>query len=314
MLMLTVKNLDLQAQEYAMQNAIDFLLDNYVLILQQIDASDLTIKKYLSDVKLFTDFLKTEGLSVVTYRNYKKHLKALQSISTKTKNGKLISAKVLLKELFAKGFLKIDITANVKGFKISQEHVRDGLNAEEVKRSKEVIDNIQNPEKRTKLQAMFYLLAFQGLRQFEMAALTIEDLKLADDFIFVTGKGRDDKERIDLHPKTKEALKGYLESSGKKSGHLFTSESNNSKAKAEAISTRALRMIFSDIFKAAHIENRSLHGFRHFFVTTFLEVLNGDMLTTQKFSRHKSVQAVKMYDDRMKKKDLLPTFYKAFNV
>ena len=312
--MLTVINTDIQTQHNAMNQAVDFLLSNYDLIIKQIDANDKTIKKYLSDVKLFIEFIKKEGLSIDTYRNYKKYLKELQTIATKTKNGKLISAKVLLKELFAKGFLKIDITANVKGFKISQEHVKDGLNAEEVQRCKQVIDGIHNSEKKVKLTAMFYLLAFQGLRQFELAALTSEDVKLSDDYILVIGKGRDDKERIDLHPATKTALKNYLDSTGIKSGYLFTSSSNNSKGKSEAISTRALRMIFSDIFSAANIEGRSLHGFRHYFVTTFLEAVNGDILTTQRFSRHKSLQAVKMYDDRKKKKDLLPTFYNAFAV
>jgi integrase len=96
--------------------------------------------------------------------------------------------------------------------------------------------------------------------------------------------------------------------------YIFSSASNNGKLKNNALSTRALRMIFSEIFKAANIENRSLHGFRHYFVTTFLDAMNGDILTTQKFSRHRSVQAVKMYDDRKKKKDLLPAFYKAFDV
>jgi integrase/recombinase XerC len=313
--MLTIIENNLQtSQTDKMNQAVNFLIDNAEYIISQIDASDKTIKKYQTDVKLFIEFINQSGISIDTFRQYKKHLKELQSISVKTKNGKLVAAKVLLKEVIAKGFFPTDITSNVKGFKISQEHVKDGLNAEEVKRCKDVIDSIHNTEKRTKLQAMFYLFAFQGLRQFELAALTIEDLKLSDDFILVTGKGRDDKERIDLHPKTKEALQNYLTSTGKKSGFIFTSESNNSKAKAEGISTRALRMIFSDIFKAANIENRSLHGFRHYFVTTFLEAVNGDILTTQRFSRHKSITAVKMYDDRKKKKELLPMFYKAFAV
>jgi integrase len=312
--MLTVINQNLTSGTDQMNQAVNFLIDNAELIIKQIDANDKTIKKYITDVKLFIDFIQMSGLSIDTFRQYKKYLKELQTIATKTKNGKLVAAKVLLKELQAKGFFPIDITANVKGFKITQEHVKDGLNAKEVKRCKDVIDGIQSTEKRAKLQAMFYLLAFQGLRQFELAALTVEDLKLSDDFILVQGKGRDDKERIDLHPKTKEALQTYLTSTGKKSGFIFISDSNNSKTKAEAISTRALRMIFSDIFSAANIENRSLHGFRHYFVTTFLEAVNGDILTTQRFSRHKSITAVKMYDDRKKKKELLPMFYKAFAV
>ena len=313
--MLTVIENNLQtSQTDEMNDYVNYLIDNAELIINEIDANVKTIKKYQSDVKLFIEFIQSSGISIDTFRQYKKYLQSLQSIKVKTKNCKFIAAKVLLKEVNAKEVFPKDITLNVKGFKISQEHVKDGLNAEEVKRCKDIIDSIHNVEKRTKLEAMFYLLAFQGLRQFELAALTVDDVKLSDNVILVTGKGRDDKEKIDLHPKTKEALQKYVISTGKKSGFIFTSESNNSKAKAEAISTRALRMIFSDIFKAAKIENRSLHGFRHYFVTTFLEAVNGDILTTQRFSRHKSITAVKMYDDRKKKKELLPTFFKAFAV
>ena len=199
----------------AMTKAVEFLMLNYELIIQGIDAHDKTIKKYLSDLKLFIDFIEQEGLSIDTYRNYKKMLKAMTTIATKTKNGKLVAAKVLLKELFAKGFLKIDITANVKGFKITQEHVKDGLTAKDVDNIKRIIDTTNDNLKKHKLQAIFFLLAFQGLRQFEVCALTVEDCKLADDTIFVTGKGRDDKERIDLHPDTKAALQKYINVSEK---------------------------------------------------------------------------------------------------
>ena len=287
-----------------------FLSMNYKGILEQIDASEKTIKKYKSDAFLFISFLEGDRFDIDTFRRYKKYLKQIDTISTKTKNCKLIAAKVLLKELFAKGLLKIDLTTNVKNFRIRQDHVKDGFTKEEVSPINGQIDKENDNFKRSRLQAIFTLLAFQGLRQFEVVSLKVEDLKLQDNCLFVLGKGRDDKERIDLHPKTKNALENYLKESGKKSGFLFTSLSNNSKGKQ--ITTRGLRKTFNAIFKASGVFEKTLHGFRHFFVTTFLEITNGDILTTQKFSRHKSLQAVKMYDDRKKKKELLPTFYAAF--
>lgn len=287
-----------------------FLSLNFKNILDQIDASDKTIKKYKSDARLFIQFLEGDRFDIDTFRRYKKYLKQLDTIATKTKNCKLIAAKVILKEIFAKGLLKVDLTANVKSFRISQEHVKDGFTKKEVNTIKGQIDKEFDNVKRSRLQAIFALLAYQGLRQFEVISLKVDDLKLQDDCLFVVGKGRDDKERIDLHPKTKKALESYLVETGKKSGFLFTSLSNNSKG--QQLSTRGLRKTFKAIFKAAGVLDKSLHGFRHFFVTTFLEITKGDILTTQKFSRHKSLQAVKMYDDRKNKKEQLPMFYAAF--
>ncbi len=101
--------------------------------------------------------------------------------------------------------------------------------------------------------------------------------------------------------------------SGKKSGYLFTSISRAAKGN-NALTERAIRKTFTDIFQKAGLpEGRSVHGLRHFFVTRMLEATSGDLLTVQKFSRHKSLNSVKVYDDRNRKKDLLPTFYQAFN-
>jgi integrase len=182
-----------------------------------------------------------------------------------------------------------------------------------VKKVKAVITEEADTMKRTRMIALYSLLALQGLRQFEAVALTVEDLRLNDRIAFVRGKGRDDKERIDLHPETVSALEDYLQTSGKKSGFLFTSISRATKGSTDPLTERAVRKLFAAIFQKAGLpEGRSVHGFRHFFVSQILEVTSGDLLTVQKFSRHKSLQAIKFYDDRKRKAELLPMFYNAF--
>lgn len=293
--------------------ATGFLLSNFEAILDNIDASPLTRRKYKTDALLFVDFVAKDGLHLNSFRQFKDQLDRRADISVKTKNGKLIAAKRLLSELYHRyRLLKVDLSAGVKLFRVASEHTKDGLTAEEVDQVKAVIDRITDKSKRLRLQAIFYLLAFQGLRQFEVSQLTVEDLRLADLVAFVRGKGKDAKERIDLHPATAEALTAYLTATGAKSGFLFPG------ASGQALTTRQLRKLFTcqqyGLFRKAGLSaDRSLHGFRHFFVTRFLEATSGDVLTVQQFSRHKSLQALKMYDDRKKKKELLPTFYQAFN-
>lgn len=296
------------------EQATSFLLQNFERVIDQLDCNAKTRTKYKSDAKLFISFVSEDGLHLNTFRSFKKRLEAMTSISTKTKRLKLTAAKRLLQEMKDRyNIFSVDLTSGTKNFKVSAEHVKDGLTKAEVKAVKAVILKEADAFKRSRLLAMFSLLALQGLRQFEVTALKVEDLKLDDSTAFVVGKGRDDRERIDLHPETVSALKDYLQASGKKSGFLFTSISRAAKSDSIALTERGIRKVFSGLFQKAGLpEGKSVHGFRHFFVSQILEVTSGDLLTVQKFSRHKSLQAVKFYDDRKRKAELLPMYYQAF--
>lgn len=303
-----------QEQQPSSQNGPDvvaFIIDNYAELINQLDISSLSRLKYKKDAAAFIDFVRINGLNLNTFRQYKQHLQALNTIATKTKNYKLVAAKALLKELHARyRLLSVDLTAGVKCFNVNQGHVKDGLSAEEVKAVKDYIDGCKDEAKKARLSALFHLLAFQGLRQFEVCALTVEDLRLNDSQLLVKGKGRDDKEAVDLHPATLKALQDYLSAFNVRSGHLFFSVSRN---KSEKLSERSVRRLFADLFASVGIDaSRSVHGFRHYFVTAMLTSKSFDLFEIQKFSRHKSVQTLQKYDDRKKKRELLPVFYSCF--
>lgn len=293
------------------QEPVAFIIDNYAEIIDQLDISALSRLKYKKDAAAFIDYVKSNGLHLNTFRQYKKHLQALTTVSTKTKNYKLVAAKALLKELHARyRLLSVDLTAGVKCFTVNQAHTKDGLSVDEVKAVKDYIDSCPDAAKKARLSALFHLLAFQGLRQFEACGLTVEDLRLNDKQLLVKGKGRDDKEAIDLHPATVEALQSYLSAFNIRSGHLFFSVSRN---KSEKLSERSVRRLFGELFASVGIDaSRSVHGFRHYFVTAMLESKTFDLFEIQKFSRHKSVQTLQKYDDRKKKRELLPAFYSCF--
>jgi len=288
---------------------VDFIELNFESIYNSMDINTNSKRTYLSNGKDFLVWIKTNGLNINTFRNYKEHLRQRTDIGAKSKNYKLASAKMLLDLLHAHYRLLPDLTKGVKGFKISSEHVKDGLDIIEVKRISAHINGITNEIKRTRLNAMFSLLTLQGLRQFEICNASIEDLKLNDRTMQIRGKGSDDKVQIDLHPDTVKALKEYLTISHKKSGFLFTSEKGTTTG--ERLNERGFRKIFDCVFNALDID-RSTHGFRHFFVTRMLEATNGNIGVVKQFSRHKTIQAVMFYDDRKKKKEMLPTYHTAF--
>ena len=126
--------------------------------------------------------------------------------------------------------------------------------------------------------------------------------------MMVHGKGRDDYELIDLHPHCVEVLNKYLQATKKKSGPLFTSDSNNSKNKR--LTTRSIRQIVKK-FMIKNDVKKFVHGFRHFFTTKLIAELD-DLLIVQEFTRHKSLEMLQIYNDRIRKQEELPKYYNTF--
>lgn len=295
-----------------------FLIGNYENILRQIPRKKTTINTYIKDGKDFIEFVQDNGLNFNTLRHFRQHLELRTDIAPKTKNKKLTVARRLLQELYGHyQLLERDISRGAQNFSIEKGHVKDGINANEIEKVKVYINSIVDHKKQSRLKAMFCLLAFQGLRQFEVCELEVKDLNLYDNTARVQGKGSDDKKLINLHPLTTEAIKEYQKNFKRKDGKLFFSVSEINKTDSKKpLSTAAIRFIWNDkksgVLAKAGVINRSVHGFRHFFVTRMLEATNGDILSVMKFSRHKSFEAVKAYDDRQHEKRLLPVYHSAF--
>lgn len=288
----------------------DFIVLNYESIINSMDISERSKETYHSNGKSFLDFIQSNDFNIDVYRNFKANLLRLKDLSIEAKKQKLITAKAILKNLHGhRRILTIDLTEGTKGIKTETGHKKDGLDNSEVVAVKNYIDSISDSRRRTRLKCMFSLLTLQGLRQFEMCNALIEDFNPNDGILKVIGKGNQDKKIIDLHPLSIIAINDYLTATGKKSGYFFTSEKGTTKG--ERLTERGFRKIFDAVFDASHVD-RTAHGFRHFFVTTMLEATNGNTGIVMKFSRHKSVQALMMYDDRRLKKEHNETYYKAF--
>jgi len=279
-------------------------------VFDLIDVAESTRNDYKYYIQKCLEFIKQRGLNVNSYVEYKRYLSGRNDLAVASKNKYLYTARVFLKELNRLGVIPTDITQNIKGFKQTKKHRRTGLNDEEIERLTEKIKLLDKSPKNSRLKAIISLLLFQGLRQIEIVRLNVSDIDFAQKLLMVKGKGQDDLEPVDLHPQTIKHLREYLRLNKIKSGAVFVSFSNHKKN--QRLSTRSLRGMVKEILVELKIENKSTHGFRHTFTTKLIQNFDGNLIEVAKFTRHKSLETLQIYNDRIQTVENLPRYYETF--
>lgn len=278
-------------------------------VFNHLDINKNTKKEYSYRIGLFTSYLQSHGFTQNSFIEYKHNLSEKTDFSISTKNKYLIVARIFCKELHKKGYLPVDITQNVKSFQQSRKHKKDGFTENEIQQIISYIHSQENSLATCRKKALLSLLILQGLRQIEIVRLNMSDLNLVLKRAYIQGKGRDDKELIDLHPVTVATLKNYIRIWRIGGGALFRSTSNNSKN--HRLTTRSIRNIIDTILDELDIDC-TVHGFRHYYTTKLLESFKGDLLTVAQYTRHKSLEMLQVYNDAIKRKEDLPRYYSAF--
>ena len=281
---------------------------DYTAVFDNLDVAESTRIDYRYRLPLFVSYVNLYGFDTNTYLHYKRHLRAT-TWSVSTKNKHLIVARVFLKEMHRQGLIPTDITHNVKAFKQSKQHKKRGLNDNEIKRLTTWLSDQPDTPENDRLKAIFSLLLLQGLRLIEVCRLDVEDLDFDNDRLFVWGKGRDDKEPVPLLPQSVTCLRQYLRSNGINEGALFRSNSHSRLGRR--LSTRGLREIISVIFHMLHI-NKTAHGTRHFYTSQLLKHMPGELLDVAQFTRHRSIEMLREYDNRNKQDFALDKVITAF--
>jgi integrase len=279
-------------------------------VLESMDITETTREDYKARIGVFLAFIEERGgLNPDSFLMYKRALSEKTDIGISTKNKYLATARVFLKELNRRGLLSIDITQNIKSFRQDKKHKKDGLNDKEIKTLTTSLQALPDTFKNTRVKAIIALLIYQGLRQVEVSRLQVRDLDLLRDTAFIQGKGRDDKEIIYLHPETTKQLKLYLRLNKVKDGYLFTSQSNNNRN--GQLTTKAIRNLVKDTLGGLEID-KSVHGFRHYFTTQLIKTYKGDLLEVMRYTRHRSLEMLQVYNDGINRRADLPRFYGAF--
>lgn len=279
-----------------------------------LPVSEITREDYKNRIGDFLEFIQINGLNRNTLLDYRKHLESRTDYSISTKNKYFTTAKRYAGILYNAKLLPLDLGKDIsgkdlKGFKQSKKHKKDGVQDDEIAKIAEYFKSLPDEPKTKRLKTIFSLLVYQGLRQVEIARLDVTDLDLRTNKAFVLGKGRDDKEPIALHPYTVEAIKDYLEAYKKRSGALFTSESHN--RTGERLTTRSIRKIVKVVLDSLDIHN-STHGFRHYFTTNLIKNYKGDLLTVAHYTRHRNLEMLQVYNDQLNAEQDLPRYIEAF--
>ena len=289
--------------------AIDNAEEQAKQIFDLLDVSEATRTDYKYRIGLFLNFIKDGGFDFNSFLNFKRQLAERTDITVATKNKYLATAKIFLKELNRMGQLPADITQNIKTFQQDKKHKREGINDEEMAILLDKVANLLETAKNKRLRAILALLTLQGLRQIEIIRLDFKDIDFVNKTALILGKGRDDKELINLHPATIEALREYTKSNKIADGALFVSQSNNNKN--NRLTTRALRGMVKDFLHALDID-KTTHGFRHYFTTTLIKNYKGELLEVARYTRHRSIEMLQVYNDNINRQADLPRYYKAF--
>jgi integrase/recombinase XerC len=195
-------------------------------------------------------------------------------------------------------------------FKQNKRHKIEGINDQEINVLIKQLKNLPVTFTNLRSKTILALLIFQGLRQAEIIMLNIEDIDFVNKTALIKSKGKDDKELINLHPRALKILQEYLKFSEKNTGPLFTSQSNNNKH--GRLSTRTLRGIVKTMLNDLGI-NRTTHGFRHFFVTKLIKNYDGDLFDISRYTRHRNIEMLQIYNDNLQKQKSLVKYYQTFN-
>lgn len=275
-------------------------------VFSNCDISEKTRQDYLHRINRFRQFVQADGgLNRNTLLQFKRSLATNSSISLATKNKHFTVAVVFLKQLFRLGVLKVNIAEGVRGFRVSSGFKTNGFNPDEVKRIVVALNETKNVK--TKVAVSLKMLC--GLRDIEIVRLMVEDINLTDGYISVHGKGRDNKESLPIIPQVVQVLRDYLESTGKRSGPLFTSESKRNHG--QQITTKTAWLMVREFLDDLGI-SRKPHTFRSLFTTTLCEKMP-NLFDVINFTRHKNIQTLQSYFNQIHKNRSIPRYKDAFS-
>lgn len=149
--------------------------------------------------------------------------------------------------------------------------------------------------------ALIRLMHDRGLRRGEALGLDLAHVDLAAGTISIRGKGRSARETLTVGPKVVEALSRWIASRGPTPGPLFVRLDPGQDAPDEGSDGRltgySVARIVAGLSKRAGLDRVARpHGLRHSSITEALD-RGHDVRAVARFSRHKSLDILMVYDD-----------------
>jgi len=265
--------------------------------LQFVDASEKTIATYTRSIKQFISFLIKNDIDRPTRADvilYRDQLKA--KCKPSTVQSYMVTVRLFFRWLAQEG-LYPNIADHVKGAKLSREHKKDYMTAEQVKQLMQTID--MDTEKGQRDYAIIATTITGGLRTIEIERANIGDLRTVAGkaALYIQGKGRTEKaEYIFLSAEVDRAIRTYLMSRGtsEPTAPLFASTSNNNhdgRMTTRAISGSIKERLIGAGFNSSYL---TAHSLRHTAATLNL-LAGGTLEETQQLLRHSNISTTMIY-------------------
>ena len=185
--------------------------------------------------------------------------------------------------------------ADVKGVKAQTYRDTSGVSPEVFKLIIDKLDRATVMGKRD--YAILRLLWDNALRRFEVSGVSIGDYR--EGKLWIKGKGRMQRESVDLSAKSIAAIEAWLGVRESENGldPLFIALDN--KCYGMRLSGRSIDRILKRTAQKAQATTKILspHRIRHSSITAALDATNGDVRRVRKLSRHKKVETVIIYDE-----------------
>ena len=145
------------------------------------------------------------------------------------------------------------------------------------------------------VRALFVL----GLRRGEVTDLSVDDWDREVPGLWVKGKGRDDRELVAAPSELAKRLEAYLAARAPAGPEQPLFATHGPRSSNRPLQGDAIRRVLSRLsLKAGLRKPVRPHGLRHAAITHALDVLGGDVRRVARFSRHRKVETVSLYDDR----------------
>lgn len=271
------------------------LIQRWVLFAQVKPAS---VKAYTKGAKNFLGYMKANGISninrevLISYRAF-----LGEKYKAASANLYLTATKLFVTFLYQEGKIVVDAAQHVKGFKVSEQHAKDALSAETTKK---IIGNFDTSTLKGKRNAAIYAtMTTCALRCVEVMRANIADMVKRGEkiFLYVQGKGRDDKtECVEIPRGVYNLIKSYICERGEVGNEepLFASVSHRNYG--GRLTTTSISRIIKGIFRANGIDSPRItaHSLRHTAATTMIQA-GHPLRQVQEVLRHKNISVTQRY-------------------
>lgn len=264
-----------------------------------------TLRAYREDLEAFRAFIGAEtaaeavahllshdaGAANALALSYRAHLLEERQLSPATVNRRLAALRSVVKLGRMLGLTTL--TLEVESLPVQKYRDTRGPGREGVQ---ELLCELKGKQdkKAVRDRALVRLLYDLALRRLEVARLELGDVDLKASALWVWGKGRTSRQRLTLAPETKDALAAWVRVRGAEPGALFVCLDPASYG--SPLGDAGVYHIIRTLGEKVGVRARP-HGLRHAAITEALDATRGDVRAVQRFSRHRSLEVLCVYDD-----------------